>query len=148
MSIRRWRPFNDLLRLQKEMDSMFDEFFERKPFRRELGESDWYPSVDVSEDEKEIKIEADLPGMTQEDIDINIDGNVLTIKGQRKKEEETKERGYYRSERSYGAFQRSFTLPTNLDVDEAKANFKHGVLTLILPKLEEAKGKRIEIEVE
>jgi len=147
MAIRRWRPFDDLLKLQNEMESLFDEF-SRTPSRREVGEFDWYPYVDVSENEKEMKIEADLPGMKQEDIDINIDGNVLTIKGERKKEEETKEGNYYRSERHYGSFRRSFTLPSNLDVDKSKATFKHGVLTLTIPKLEEAKGKRIEIEVE
>ena len=149
MAIAIWKPFRDLVRLQKEMDSMFDEFFDRKPFHRELAEFDWYPQVDVSENEKEIKVKADLPGMKQEDIDINIDANVLTIKGERKKEEETKEENYHRSERSYGSFQRLFTLPPNLDTDNAKATFKQGVLTLTIPKFEKTeKGKKINIEVE
>lgn len=148
MAIRRWRPFSNLLRLQREMDELFDEFFERRPARRGLGESDWYPSVDVSEDENEIKVEADLPGMKQKDLDVNIDGNVLTIKGERKREKKTEEEGYYRSERSHGKFQRSFTLPTEIDVDKTKATFKNGVLTLTVPKLQKTKGKRIEIEGE
>lgn len=149
MPITRWRPFSNLLKLQKEMDSLFDDFFERTPARRELGESDWYPSVDVSESENEIRIEADLPGMKQEDIDVNIDGNVLTIKGERQKEEEEQKENYYRTERCYGNFQRSFTLPSNLDTDNCKATFKSGVLTLTIPKLEKAaKGIKIEIEGE
>lgn len=147
MAIIRWRrPFSNLLRLQREMDSLFDEFFERTPFRRELREFDWYPSVDVSEDKKEIKVEADLPGIKKENIDVNVDGNVLTIKGQRKREEETKEEDYYCCERSYGTFRRSFTLPSNIDADKVKAKFKDGVLALTIPKLKETKGKQIEIE--
>jgi len=145
MALERWNPFSNLLRLQREMDSLFDDF-ERTPFRRGLREFDWYPSVDVSENEDEIKVEADLPGMKKEDIDVNIDGNLLTIKGERKKEEETEGEGYYRSERSYGTFQRTFTLPSNVDTEQVKAKFKNGVLSLSLPKLEEAKGKKIEIE--
>lgn len=148
MAIRRWRPFSNLLRLQREMDSLFDEFFERTPVRRELTEFDWYPSVDISESEDEVKVEVDLPGMKKEDIDVNIDGNLLTIKGERKREEETEEEGYYRSERSYGTFQRTFTLPSKIDTEEVKANFKDGVLRLSLPKLEESEGKKIEIEGE
>jgi len=116
---------------------------------KELEKSDWYPSVDVSENDDKIKLEADLPGMKKDDIDVNIDGNVLSIKGERKREEETEEEGYHRAERNYGKFQRTFTLPANVDAKNAKANFKDGVLKLTLPKLEEIeKGKKIAIEGE
>jgi len=147
MAITRWRPFRDLLRLQKEMDSMFDEFF-KTPERRELEKFDWYPQVDVLDSENEIKISADLPGMNKDDIDVTVEDNVLTINGERKQEEETEEGRYYRSECCYGTFQRTFTLPNNVDTENVKAAFQNGVLELTLPKLEPEKGKKIEIETE
>jgi HSP20 family protein len=150
-----WRPFLDLTRWEREMDRMMEDFFGRRArpwwperwFRideREIG----MPPVDVFEEKDDIVVKAELPGMTKEDIEVSLTDHTLTIKGEKKKEEEVKEENYYRSERSYGSFVRTLELPTEVYTDKVKATFKNGVLEVRVPKTEEAKTKEIKVKVE
>ncbi len=147
--ITRYDPF---MKLQKELDRLF-----RFPFDlpnilegegEELGISEWYPRMDVVEKDKEILIKMDLPGMEEKDINISVEGNILTISGERKMEKKEENENYHRVERLYGEFSRSLTLPNSVDVNKINAKYKNGVLEVVLPKKEEAKPKKITVKVE
>ncbi len=146
MSIIRWRPTRGLFGLEYEMNRIFDEFFGRVPVQVEPEDGVWSPSVDVSESSNAITINAEIPGMSKEDVKINIQDNTVTITGEKKQEREEKEANYHRVERSYGAFMRSFSLPSSVKSDKIKASYKDGVLKMVLPKTEEMKPKEIPIE--
>ena len=151
MAIVRWEPFRDLLSLQDRMNRLFDESYrstQRSGSDDEwaLGGS-WAPAVDIFEQGNDIVLKAELPGVDPKDVDIRLENNVLSLRGQRKLETEVKRESYHRVERSYGAFSRSFTLPTVVDQGSIKAEFKDGLLRLTLPKREEAKPKQIQISV-
>ncbi len=151
MSIMRWRPGRELATIRDEMNRLFDEFFSGFPFperRRGLMEGEWAPIVDVAETDENIVVTAELPGVKQNDVEITVVNDVLTLKGEKKEEKEIKKENYHRIERSYGSFQRSITLPTGVQADKAKASYKDGVLTVTIPKVEEAKPKSIKINVE
>jgi len=149
----RWEPFGgirrrgdlfgDLTRMQEDMNRFFDEFFGEH--RRGLSEGAWLPAVDVSETDNEFVVRAELPGMSHEDIDINVQDNILTLKGEKKQEKNEEGENFHRLERSYGSFSRSFTLPTGVKPDDIKASFKDGILHVSMPKAEEAKPKKIAI---
>jgi HSP20 family protein len=148
----RWEPFgnlrkrdifNELTDMQQEMNRLFDEFFGDR--RTEVAEGRWLPSVDVSETETAMVVRAELPGMTHEDIQLNLQDNVLILKGEKKQEKKEEKENYHRVERSYGSFTRSFTLPVGVKPEEVKATFKDGVLEISMPKTEEAKPKKIAI---
>src|SRR5215831_20656518 len=111
------------------------------------GARPWSPSVDIYENENELVLEADLPDVKLEDIEVRVENQTLTLKGERKFEEDQSVRGYHRIERSYGTFTRSFTVPTTVDSDKVSAEFKNGVLTVKLPKKEAAKPRQVKIEV-
>jgi HSP20 family protein len=111
-----------------------------------LGGS-WAPSVDIYEHDGNLVLKAELPGIDPKDVDVRVENNVLTLQGERKLDSEVKRESYHRVERSYGAFSRSFTLPTVVDTDKIKAEFKDGLLRLVLPKKEEAKPKQIAISI-
>ena len=149
MSIMRWRPRRDLVSIRDEMKRLFDNFFTGWPEpRKGLLEGEWAPSVDVAETDEEITVTAELPGVEQKEVDITIADDVLTLKGEKKEEKEVKEKNYHRIERSYGSFQRSVSLPAGVQADKAKATYKNGILTITVPKVEEAKPKQIKIDVE
>ncbi len=147
MAIVRFEPFRELMSLQDRLNRLFNESY------RPQGEDDWAlggtwaPAVDIYEHENNIVIKAELPGVDPKDVDIRLDNNVLTVKGERKLDHEVKKESYHRVERSYGAFTRSFTLPTTVDPSGIKAEYKDGVLRVTLPKREEAKPKQIQISV-
>jgi HSP20 family protein len=107
---------------------------------------EWLPSVDISETNGSVTVKAELPGMEAKDIDIDISGDILTLRGEKKVEEEKKEERFYCRERHYGSFQRSFRLPTEVQSDKADARFQNGVLTIDVPKSEESEKKKIEIK--
>lgn len=142
----RWEPRRDLLSLREAMDRLFEESFVR-PFGSLL-----YPSgvesfaVDMYETDDEITVKAILPGVKPQDLEINVTGDVLNIRGETKEEEEVKDRNYLRRECRYGSFCRSIALPTAVVADKAEASFENGVLTLTLPKAEEVKPKTIKIK--
>jgi HSP20 family protein len=120
---------------RQEMDRMFDEFFKGAaltPWRSEW--TDFDPRIDVVETETEVKVTAELPGLDAEDVDVTLSHGMLTLKGEKRQEHEEKGEGYYHSERSYGSFQRSISLPSTVEADEAKAAFEKGVLTVTFPK--------------
>jgi HSP20 family protein len=150
MALMRWRPtleldpFADLTRIREEINRLFD-FTLGRSVERGAVEGEWAPAVDVYEDESNVFVKADLPGLTEKDIDVNVVDNTLVIKGEKKKEEEKKEQNYYRLERNYGAFQRAIPLPGAVDIDKVKASFKSGVLEIEMPKKEEAKPKQIKV---
>ena len=149
----RWEPFggirrrgdifSEMNRMQEEMNRYFDDFFGEH--RRGLAEGAWLPAVDVSESEHEFVVRAELPGMSHEDIDINVQENVLTLKGEKKQEKKEEKENFHRLERTYGGFSRSFTLPAGVKPEDIKATFKDGVLEVTMPKTEEAKPKKIAI---
>ncbi|MFN3406978.1 MAG: Hsp20/alpha crystallin family protein [Caldimicrobium sp.] len=140
-----WRPFQEL---RKEMDRLFQEFFGKSLLPERWEGIEWAPAVDVSETEDEIIVKADLPGVKPDDIEINIVDNILTIKGEKKRETEEKKENFYRVERFYGSFMRSIQLPVEIDREKIKAQYKDGVLKVVLPKKPESKAKVIKVEVE
>ena len=147
-SMIRWEPFRDLVSLRDRMDRLFGEGFGRGwPTEEGLTTGVWNPPVDVYETADSIVLKADLPDVTKDDVDISVHGNALTIRGERKREEEVKEKDFYRMERSYGSFTRSFTLPGTVDPEKIEAGFTGGVLTVTLPKREESKPKQIKVKV-
>ncbi len=145
----RWDPVKEMLRLQERMTRMFDEVWGQ----RRLGDEDvitgsWMPVVDVRETKDNLEIQVELPGIEAKDVTVSVENGVLTVKGSRNFEKATEGETYHRVERSYGAFERSFTLPTNVDPDRINAVYRLGVLHLTLPKREEAKPRAISIKVE
>ena len=146
MALARWTPMGNLQSFQNEMNRIFNEFF-RGGNGEEAGSelSTWTPPVDIHETDDALVIKAELPGISKDDISIDVHQNTLTLRGQRKHEAEVKQDNYHRMERAYGTFQRSFVLPTMIDQEKVQATFKDGVLELHLPKLESAKPRRIAI---
>lgn len=150
-----------LMGLREEMDRLFDDFFTSFPFggarRRRLAADPWrrvqgvfeatFPAVDVSEDEGSYRITAELPGMEEKDIELAVVRDVLTLKGEKKEQRETREENAIVSERRYGSFQRSFPLPEDADVSGIEASFKNGVLTVTLPRKAEAQASRRKIDI-
>jgi HSP20 family protein len=150
MAIVRWEPFRDLVTLQDRMNRLFDESYRGN----RTGETDdwalggsWAPAVDIYEEEGSIVLKAELPGVDPKDVDVRVENNVLTLRGERKFGSEVQRDSYHRVERAYGTFSRSFTLPTVVDTERIKAEVKDGVLRVNLPKKEEAKPRQISISV-
>lgn len=140
-------PFNYL---QNQMNRLFNDFFGdfyMEPLSGETGEAVFVPTVDVSEDEKQIKVSAELPGMSKDHIELTLAKDSLTIQGEKKSEEEDKGKGYYRRECSYGSFQRVVPLPIEVDDEKAQAEFKNGVLKVVLPKTAAGKESRKKVEI-
>ncbi len=129
---------------------LFDEFFNDFPFTGSLaeGKENWVPSVDILEKEGNIVLRAELPGMTEKEIELKIEGDTLILKGERKMESEDKKSNYHRIERSYGSFTRSFRLPDTVDSEKINADYKNGVLTITLPKKPEVKPREIPVKVQ
>ena len=132
-----------------EMRHHFDRWLNEAGAPREITHKGfWAPNVDFGENDKEYVLMAELPGIEQKDVAVNIQNSTLTIKGERKYEQELNDTNYYRVERSYGSFQRSFTLPDDVKADQISSTLKNGVLTVRLPKQEQAKTKSIDVKVE
>jgi HSP20 family protein len=132
---------------RREIDHMYDRFFEPNflPSSYLFGERKWDPTLDISEGRKDITIKAEIPGIEAKDFDISIDGRLLTIRGEKKQEQKEKEETYYRIESSYGYFNRTIELPTEVDPDKVDASYKRGVLKIKLQKAKEYETKRIKI---
>jgi HSP20 family protein len=128
----------------------FEEFFSDFPFNGSLMESreSWMPSVDILEKDGNLILRAELPGMTEKDIDLKIEGDTLTLKGERKMENEDKKSNYHRVESFYGSFSRSFRLPDTVDYEKIDAKYKNGVLTVTLPQIPEVKPREIPVSVQ
>jgi|KBSSwiStaDraftv2_1062776.scaffolds.fasta_scaffold116320_2 HSP20 family protein len=145
MSIVRYDPFRDLRTLQEEVNRLFSTNLTRAFDDEGIGRGAWAPSVDIYENKDQIVLEAELPGMKQEDFDLSIENNIITLRGERKFEKTEETDNYHRVERSYGAFTRSFTLPQTVSAEGATAEYNNGVLRVTLPKREETKARRIEV---
>lgn len=152
MTLVRWEPFHSFVSTQERMNRIFDEAFRGQRRGSEddwaLG-GNWAPAVDIFEHEGNIVLKAELPGIDPKDVDIRVENNVLTLRGERKfeSESEVKREDYHRVERAYGSFSRSFTLPNVVDTGKIKAESKDGVLKVTLPQKAEAKPKQISISV-
>ena len=148
-TLARWEPGRELNTLRDRMDRLFNETFGRGWGGGEEGLANtvWMPPVDVYETGDSIVLKADLPDVNKDAVDISIENNTLTLRGERKLENETKDKNFYRMERSYGTFTRSFTLPPTVAADKVEASFDNGVLTLTLPKREESKPRQIKVKV-
>ncbi len=146
MNIVKYDPFGDLRVLQDEVNRLFSGTVARSGRQDEVLRGAWSPQVDIFENKNEIVLEAELPGMKPEDVDISIENNLLTLHGVRKFEKKDEQDNFHRVERSYGSFTRSFTLPPTVASEQADAVFENGLLRLTLAKREEAKPRRIEIK--
>jgi HSP20 family protein len=131
--------------LQDRMNRLFDDAGRGWRSDEPAATTSWSPSVDIFETEGEIVVKSELPGMDRKDISLHLENNVLTLRGERKFEKETKEENYHRIERSYGNFSRSFSIPATVDEEQIRADYKDGVLKIVLPKKEQAKPKQIKI---
>jgi len=148
MALVRWEPVRELTSLQNEMNRLFNTFFD-PPATAGNGSTlrRWIPAMDLVETDEHFVLKADLPGLSEEDVNIEVEDNVLTISGERKAEQEEKKEGYFRVERAYGSFRRSLTLPEGVDSDAVQASFDRGVLEVRIPKPEERKPRRVSIKV-
>lgn len=154
MNLVPWRPretgldvFEDFGEFQKEMNRLFNLTLHR-PGKKVNGGALWAPAVDIIDEKDHIRVRADLPGMKKEEIEVSVNNDTLTIRGEKREEKEIKEKDYVRSERYYGAFHRSFTLPAGVDPQKVNAGYKDGVLEITLTKREDARPKEIKVDVQ
>ena len=147
MAIVRFEPYCGTSSAQNQFDRFLREAFSPVFGAGEASTRTWAPPVDIYENGDNLVLKAELPGINPDDVEIRVEDNTLYLKGERKFEKEVKEQNYHRVERSYGTFTRTFSLPNSVDADKVAANYKDGVLTLTMPKKEEAKPKTIKINV-
>jgi len=143
-TLTQFQPFRSTL--QDQINRLFDEAFDRRSDEANL--TTWAPAVDIYETEHNLVVKADLPDIKPEELDIRVENNILTIRGERNFEKKVDENNYLRVERSYGSFSRSFALANTVNTEAIQADYKNGVLTLSIPKREEAKPKQIKVHVE
>ena len=145
MAIIRWDPFRDIVTLREKMNRLFEDAASTRGEERDLVGSTWCPSCDIYETENEIVVTAELPGVKEEDIEVKIEDNTLTLRGDRKLEKEVKEENYHRIERAYGSFHRSFSLPHYVNQEKIKAESEDGILKITLPKKPELKPRNVKV---
>ena len=140
-------PLADVAVLQNRLNSIFNDFARPDAEQESLAMGNFIPPVDVYEDEHQLVLKLEVAGIKQEDLDVRVENQTLTIKGERKFEKDEKEENFHRIERRYGTFTRTFTLPQTVDTNAPKANYEHGVLTIALAKKEAAKPKQVKVEI-
>jgi HSP20 family protein len=145
MTFNRWEPYRGTATLQEQVNRLLGNVLERSAEESNL--TSWAPAADIYETEHELVVKADLPEIDPKDLDIRVENNILTIRGERKFEKKVNEENYLRVERAYGAFSRSFSLANTVNAEAIQANYQNGVLTLTIPKREEAKPKQIKVNV-
>ena len=145
MALTRWDPFRDLSIMQERMNRMFEDAGRGWGGEEPSSTTTWSPAVDIYETESEIQVQAELPGVDRKDISLNLEKNILTLKGERHFEKETTQENYHRIERAYGGFSRSFSIPAIVDEEKIRAEYKEGVLKISLPKKAQVKSKQIQI---
>ena len=143
----RWDPFREFSTLQDRMNRLFRESYGPEGRDESLTTSQFAPPVDVYEDEHNVVLKVEVPGIDEKDIDVRVENNVLTVHGERKVEKEEKEENFRRVERQYGSFTRTFTLPSTVDAERIQADYDKGILKIVLPKKAEAKPKSIKVNV-
>jgi HSP20 family protein len=147
MAIVRWEPFRDLVTTQESFNRLFNDTFGRFLGEESRGTQTWAPAVDIYENDQNLVLKAELPGFDPKDVEVRVEDGALYLKGERKFESDVKQENFHRIERSYGSFTRTFSLPSSINADNVTAEFKNGLLTLTMPKKEEAKPKTIKIQV-
>lgn len=145
MTLVKWEPFRDLMAMQDRMTRLIDETFSRI-WKEDMAQGVWSPPVDILERGDEVVVKVDLPGVTQNEIDIRVEEGTLTIQGERKFVKESSEENYVQIERPYGTFRRTFSIPRTIDQESIKASYKDGVLQIILPRRQEIQPKQIVVE--
>jgi HSP20 family protein len=146
-NLMRWDPFSELPTLQDRVNQLFSQSFSGagRNIEQSMLSANFIPPVDVYEDDHTITLQAEIPGITEKDLDVRMENNILTISGERKLENEEKKENFHRIERQYGRFTRSFTLPSVVDPESVNADFENGVLKITIAKREETKPKQIKI---
>jgi HSP20 family protein len=147
MAITRWDPFRDVASLQNRLNALFQDYSRGSGENELVSTASFVPPVDIYEDAHKIVLKLEVPGMKQEDLDIQLENNTLTVRGERKFEKEEKEENFHRVERRYGSFYRSFTIPNTVNTENVKADYDAGVLRIQLEKRPEAKPKQIKVHV-
>jgi HSP20 family protein len=145
MAIIRWDPFRDIVTLRDKMNRLFEDVVTHRGEDKDLISSSWAPAVDIYEDENQLVLSAEVPGIDEKDVEIKIEDSMLIIQGERKMEKETKEENYHRIERAYGSFYRSFQLPNYIDQEKIHAEHENGVLKITMPKKPELKPRKVRI---
>jgi HSP20 family protein len=144
MNLVRWNPINEFSSLQSQMNRFFQEALGNSPFESSRT-TNWTPVADICETDESLFVKVELPGVDPKMVDVRLENNILTIRGQREFDQGNEKTSYHRIERTYGMFSRAFALPVSVDPDNIRAEFKNGLLTVTLPKSERARPKRIEI---
>jgi len=147
MAITRWDPFQDLVALQRRMNSAFQEFSRNQDQDELFTSSGFVPPVDIYEDEHKLTLKLETPGIRQEDLDIQVENHTLTIRGERRVDKDEKQENFRRMEHRYGSFSRAFTLPDTVDTSNVKAEYENGILRLVFERRPEAKPKQIKVNV-
>jgi len=147
MNIVPWKPFDELTTLRREMDSIWDRFFPETPFHERYVTHEWLPTIDLKDTKDKLVLKAELPGLDVKDVEVTLNEDILTIRGEKKEEKETKDEHLFFVESYSGTFERKIKLPTLVKTDKIDATFEKGILTINLPKAEEAKKKEIKIKV-
>ena len=148
MSMVRFDPFREMAQMQDRINRIFGDAYTRRHDDDLTQRGEWFPAVDIYENaNQEIVLKAELPGIVREDIDVRVENNTLTLRGERKRDTEVKQEQFHRVERTNGSFSRSFSLPSRIDTDQVRAEFKDGVLAITLPVKAEAKPRQIEVAV-
>jgi len=143
-----WQPFNEMEEMGRQFEDVFGRPFLPGLWRRVSSEeAAWTPAIDVIEKEDKFLVKVELPGVKEEDVDVSVSGDMLTISGEKKTESEVKKKGYYFSESSYGSFSRSVTMPSTVDAGKIAANYDKGVLEITLPKIAEVKPKKVVVSI-
>jgi len=145
MQLVKWNPMRDMLSFNNRADRIFNDFFYPSRGMQMSKDSSWNPRVDIYEDEDAIVLKAELPGVEKDNIVVDVEGRVLTLKGERSSDNEVQEESYYRRERTFGSFERRFNLPDNVDPEKITADYKDGILKLGIPKPEENKPRQITV---
>ena len=148
MDIVPWKPFTELTTLRRDLDSLWDRFFPEAPFFERYTTHEWLPTIDLTETKDKLVVKAELPGLEAEDVELTLADDVLTIQGEKKEEKEEKDEHHFFVERYTGSFERQIRLPAHVKTDKVDAKFDKGVLTITLPKTEEAKKKVIEVKID
>ena len=148
MSLIRWDPFSNIATLQDRINRLFEDAFPRSENDEDLSASTWRPLVDIFESETGVTLLVDLPGVDKTDVSVEVKDNILTIKGNRTSEDAVDDRNYYRRERTFGGFQRSFGMRGPISPDKIKASFKNGVLRIELAKPEEEKPRQVSVDID
>lgn len=146
MAITKWDPFRDIMVLRDRMNRLFEDLVSSPKFEEsDIIQSTWSPAVDIYETENELVLTAELPGVDEKDVEIKVEDNTLSLRGERKFEKETREENYHRIERAYGSFYRSFSLPNYVDQEKISAEYENGLLKVRMPKKPEVKPRKVKI---